>query len=203
MSFLFSAICKASLDSIFAFLFLGDGLDHCLLYNVTNLRPQFFRHSVYQIWSLESICHFHCIIIRDFISIFWYMCRWGSHLWVGVPPMTYSWLVSGLMSWWAVDRVLPPSLAHSGSTKSGAWTDIHRRWVRWAISFSFSVFSVLPPFTSPLVLLPTRPSFSPWRLLVAHLFHEPHTFLFCDPAGRRASWERSWTRQSPPEATSQ
>ena len=24
--------------SLFAFLFLGDGLDHCLLYNVTNLR---------------------------------------------------------------------------------------------------------------------------------------------------------------------
>ena len=29
---------------LFAFL-LGDGLDHCLLYNVTNLRP-FFRHSI-------------------------------------------------------------------------------------------------------------------------------------------------------------
>ena len=25
--------------SLFAFLFLGDGLDHCLQYNVTNLRP--------------------------------------------------------------------------------------------------------------------------------------------------------------------
>ena len=24
---------------LFAFLFLGDGLDHCLLYNVMNLRP--------------------------------------------------------------------------------------------------------------------------------------------------------------------
>ena len=34
---LFSAICEASLDKHFAFLFLGDGLDHCLLYNVTNL----------------------------------------------------------------------------------------------------------------------------------------------------------------------
>ena len=31
---------------LFAFLFLGDGFDHCLLYSVTNLRPQFFRHSV-------------------------------------------------------------------------------------------------------------------------------------------------------------
>ena len=30
-SLLFSAICKASSDNHFAFLFLGDGLDHCLL----------------------------------------------------------------------------------------------------------------------------------------------------------------------------
>ena len=33
----------------FAFLFLGDGSDHHLLYNVINLHPEFFRHSVYQI----------------------------------------------------------------------------------------------------------------------------------------------------------
>jgi len=41
-SLLFSAICKASSDSHFAFfavLFLGDGFDHHLLYNVTNLWP--------------------------------------------------------------------------------------------------------------------------------------------------------------------
>ena len=41
-SLLFTAICKTSLDShfaFFAFLFLGDGLDPCLLYNVTNLCP--------------------------------------------------------------------------------------------------------------------------------------------------------------------
>ena len=31
-------------DLIFAFLFLGDSLDHCLLYNVMNLHPWFFRH---------------------------------------------------------------------------------------------------------------------------------------------------------------
>ena len=30
-SLLFTAICKASSDNHFAFLFLGDGLDHCLL----------------------------------------------------------------------------------------------------------------------------------------------------------------------------
>ena len=41
-SLLCPAICKASSDShfaFFAFLFLGDGLDPCLLYNVTNLHP--------------------------------------------------------------------------------------------------------------------------------------------------------------------
>ena len=31
----FSVICKASADSHFTFLFLGDGLDPCLPYNVT------------------------------------------------------------------------------------------------------------------------------------------------------------------------
>ena len=42
-SLLFTAICKASSDShfvFFAFLFLGDGLDPCLLYNVTNHASQ-------------------------------------------------------------------------------------------------------------------------------------------------------------------
>ena len=36
---LFSAICKASSNNLFAFLFLGDGLDLCLLYNAMNLCP--------------------------------------------------------------------------------------------------------------------------------------------------------------------
>ena len=46
---LFSGMYKASSDShfaFFAFLFLGDGLDHCLLYNIMNLHLYFFRHSV-------------------------------------------------------------------------------------------------------------------------------------------------------------
>ena len=38
-SLLFSAICKASSDNHFAFLFLEDGFDHSLLYNVPNLCP--------------------------------------------------------------------------------------------------------------------------------------------------------------------
>ena len=78
-SFLFSfAFCFSSFPSylldllrqpfcFFAFLFHGDVLDPCLLYNVMNLHSQFFRHSIYQIQSLKSISHFHCIIIRDLI----------------------------------------------------------------------------------------------------------------------------------------
>ena len=38
-SLLFSAICKALSDNHFAFLFLGDGPDPCLLYNDRNLHP--------------------------------------------------------------------------------------------------------------------------------------------------------------------
>ena len=38
-SLLFSVICEASSDNHFAFLFLGDGLDPWLLYNITNLHP--------------------------------------------------------------------------------------------------------------------------------------------------------------------
>ena len=34
---------------LLAFLFLWHGFGYCLLYNVINLHPQFFRHSVYQI----------------------------------------------------------------------------------------------------------------------------------------------------------
>ena len=48
---LFSPIYKASSGNhfaFFAFRFLGDGLDHCLLYNVTNLHPYFFRYSVFR-----------------------------------------------------------------------------------------------------------------------------------------------------------
>ena len=52
---------KASVGCLY-FFFLGDGLNSCLLYNIMNLHPQFIRHSVYQIQSLKSISHFHCII---------------------------------------------------------------------------------------------------------------------------------------------
>ena len=45
-SLIFTALCKASSGSHFAFLhffFLGDSLDPCLLYNVMNLHP-FHKH---------------------------------------------------------------------------------------------------------------------------------------------------------------
>ena len=54
-SLLFTAICKASSDSHFAFLFLGDGLDPCLLYNVTNLHLQFIRHSIRAAAAAKSL----------------------------------------------------------------------------------------------------------------------------------------------------
>ena len=62
-SFLFSAICKASSDNHFAFLFLGDGFDYHLLYNVKNFRPWFFRHSLLDLilwiyFSLPSLLLF-------------------------------------------------------------------------------------------------------------------------------------------------
>ena len=47
-SLLFSAICKASSDNHFAFLFLGDGLDHFLLYNVMK-PPSIVLQALYQI----------------------------------------------------------------------------------------------------------------------------------------------------------
>ena len=31
---------------LFAFIFLGDGFDHCLLYDIRNLPPQFFKQSI-------------------------------------------------------------------------------------------------------------------------------------------------------------
>jgi len=51
--------------TLMAFLLIWDDFGHCLLYSVMNLCALFFRHSVYQIQSLETIRHFHCIIIRD------------------------------------------------------------------------------------------------------------------------------------------
>ena len=50
-----------------AFLFLGNGLDPCLLYNVMNLCLYFIRHSVYHFSIYLSISHFHSIVTRNLI----------------------------------------------------------------------------------------------------------------------------------------
>ena len=51
----------------YAFLFLGGGFNHCFLYSVTNLHSQFLRHSVYLVWSLESVCLLYSVNTRDMI----------------------------------------------------------------------------------------------------------------------------------------
>ena len=56
----------------FAFLFHGDGLISCLLYNVT---MSIVHQALYQISSLKSTSHFHCIVIRDLI---WVIPQWSS-----------------------------------------------------------------------------------------------------------------------------
>jgi len=68
-SLLFTAICKASPDSHFAFLhffFLG-----MVLIPVSCTMSQTSVHSYQALclsdWSLKSISHFHCIIIRDLV----------------------------------------------------------------------------------------------------------------------------------------
>ena len=75
-SLLFSAICKASSDNHFAFLhffFLGMTLIpvSCTVLQTSSIILQ----ALYQIWSLESISHFHCIIVRDLISV---IPEWSS-----------------------------------------------------------------------------------------------------------------------------
>ena len=56
-----TAICEASSDNHFAFLYFF------LVGWFWSLPP--VRHSVHQIYSLESTCHFYCIIIRDLIQV--------------------------------------------------------------------------------------------------------------------------------------
>ena len=60
--FSFLSYFKASSDSLFAFLLLEDGIDHCFrdqCYEPMSIVLQ----ALYWISSLQSICHFLCIII--------------------------------------------------------------------------------------------------------------------------------------------
>ena len=85
-SLLSSAIVKPSQRSIFpyAFLFLGAGFGHHILYSVMNIHPQFFRHSLYLVQYLESSYYLHFIITRDLTqampewpSVFPYFCQFN------------------------------------------------------------------------------------------------------------------------------
>ena len=60
---------------LYCIIFLEDGPDSCLQYNAPNLPPQLIRHSLYQMQSLKSISHFHCIVIRDLIQV---IPEWSS-----------------------------------------------------------------------------------------------------------------------------
>ena len=55
-SHLFTAICKASSDNHFAFLFLGDGLDSCLLYNVNCTLETTVLYRVLGNWDSSKWC---------------------------------------------------------------------------------------------------------------------------------------------------
>ena len=65
----FTDICKASSDNHFAFLHLFSmGMENIFLSPVQCHEPPSIVHqALYQILSLKSISHFHCIGIRDLI----------------------------------------------------------------------------------------------------------------------------------------
>ena len=50
---------------VFCISFSWGCLDPCLLYSIMKLHLQFIRHSVYQLQSLKSISHFHCIQFKS------------------------------------------------------------------------------------------------------------------------------------------
>ena len=61
LSYLYGLLRQPSY--LFAFLFIGDGFDHCFH---TVLQTSFHSSSG-TLFTLESICHFHRIIVRDLI----------------------------------------------------------------------------------------------------------------------------------------
>ena len=72
---------------------------------------------------------------------------------------TTDWFL-GLITLVGSGRVLPPSLALSESAQVSVWIDMGN------LSFSFSVFSVLPPFTSSIVFTPALWTPLSWKVLV-------------------------------------
>ena len=77
---------------LLAFLFLGGGLDHCLLYSVTNVHPWFFRRSM-DMWALLSALGYVLIILHLLC------CSDGPGLAVG---SSFSWSLYPKTAVWAV-----------------------------------------------------------------------------------------------------
>ena len=74
--FFFSAICKAFETTNLAFCISSSwGWSWSLLPAQCHKPPSIVLLTLYEIYSLESICHFNCVIIRDFIYI---ITEWSS-----------------------------------------------------------------------------------------------------------------------------
>ena len=69
-SFLFTAICKTSSDTILLFCISFSWGWSCSLSPVQCHEPPSIVHqALYQIYSLKSVSHFHCTVIRDLIYV--------------------------------------------------------------------------------------------------------------------------------------
>ena len=73
-SLLFTAICKPSSDSHFAFLHFFS-VEIILIPVSCTMSWSSVHQALYQISSLKSTSHFHCIVIRDLI---WVIPQWSS-----------------------------------------------------------------------------------------------------------------------------
>ena len=90
-----------------------------------------------------------------------------THTWESQRWRTPGWF-PGLLTLWAVVRVPPPSLALSGGTQVGVWTDTCRGRVEMSISpslplsrFFLSLLCLPLPWSSPTTLPPN----SSWSLI--------------------------------------
>ena len=102
--------------------------------------------------------------------------------WVRGPPVGFSPTQDGQLSvfqawspWWAVDRVLCPSLVLSGSLQVGAWIDTCRWWVEMLVSLClFLIFSLFCLSSLYLSLGP-----HPYTLVLFILKTLVYVFKFC------------------------
>ena len=123
---------------------------HVMLGSVTVpiFLPSFSCHQEKSHWEQAQVADFYTVVYTR----------------VRIPSMgcpTDNVQLTGFRAWsprWAVDRVLPPSLALSERAQVSVWIDV-------AISFSFSGISVPPPSTSSFVLTPALPTLLSWKVL--------------------------------------